>query len=182
MRTGASQIVAALLATAAMTAIPLPVGAQARAAHPGWSRYVDSAAGMSVSYPAGIFSEEDGEPHEGRGQRLRTADGRATLEVYALRNPGRETPRSYLRKFLAIDRHTIEYTRVTERFFAISGTHDNQVFYSRCNFFRGSEPTISCIYLYYPRAETHAWDGIVTRISRSLNAGPAPREGGEEDD
>ena len=27
---------------------------------------------------------------------------------------------------------------------------------------------MQCVYLLYPRAETHAWDGVVTRISRSL--------------
>ena len=42
------------------------------------------------------------------------------------------------------------------------------MFYSRCNYPRGSSGPMQCIYLLYPEAETRAWDAIITRISRSL--------------
>jgi hypothetical protein len=73
-----------------------------------------------------------------------------------------------LASHLAIDKRILDYSRVTNRFFAISGVNEGQVFYSRCNFAPGPDPTIHCIYLYYPQHETRAWDATVTRISRSL--------------
>jgi hypothetical protein len=171
---------------AAAIGLPDPATAQDRPAERadgiGWSRYVEPGSGTSVSYPAGIFSEEDGRPHEGEGRRFRTADNRAVLEVYGLRNTTRETPRSYLDRHLAVDKRILDYSRVTNRFFAISGINEGQVFYSRCNFARGQAPTIRCIYLYYPERETRSWDAIVTRISRSLDGASGRRQPPAEED
>ena len=57
---------------------------------------------------------------------------------------------------------------MTNRFFAISGVNDGQVYYSRCNFPVGVRGPLHCIYLAYPKDEERWWDAIVTRISRSL--------------
>ena len=55
---------------------------------------------------------------------------------------------------------------MTDRFFAVSGIRDGEVYYSRCNF----HGRMHCIYISYPQRELRAWDGIVTRISLSLRA------------
>jgi hypothetical protein len=62
----------------------------------------------------------------------------------------------------------LEYERVTPNFFAISAADQGRVYYSRCNFARSAAGRMHCIYLAYPERETKAWDGVVTRISRSL--------------
>jgi hypothetical protein len=42
------------------------------------------------------------------------------------------------------------------------------ILYRRCNFSANRGGTIHCIDLSYPRSQKRAWDGTVTRISRSL--------------
>ena len=91
-------------------------------------------------------------------------DGRAKFSAYALENEEGDTPRTYLRKFLKVNPSTIDYRRVTDRFFAVSGVRGGEVYYSRCNFYGA----MHCIYISYPQRELRAWDGIVTRISLSL--------------
>jgi hypothetical protein len=159
-----------------------PVGARLRsAAEPelraaaGWSRFDAPALGMSVDYPADLFSVREGAPEQGGGQRFRTADGRARLSVYVLANEDRATPAMYLKEHLRIRRGALSYRRVSRRFFAISGVHDGRIYYSRCNFDRGRNSRMHCIYIVYPQREARAWDYIVTRISRSLRASDASR-------
>ena len=135
----------------------------------GWKVYVNRDAGVAVDYPANVFSVKDGAPKEGTGARFRTADSRAELTVYSLPNASRDTPKTYLERHLMLDRSKLEYRRVSDRFFAISAIRNNKTFYSRCNF-PGAGAPMQCIYLEYPAAETRAWDGIVTRISRSVHA------------
>ena len=144
-------------------------GAAARArelAAPHWSVFAET--GTAVDYPSNIFSVEAGPSPRGTGRRLQTADGRAELVLYVSRNEEHDSPRTYVRKYLAVPKAKLDYTRITDRFFVVSGIQDGRVFYSRCNYPRGSSGPMQCIYLLYPQAETHAWDAIVTRISRSL--------------
>lgn len=132
----------------------------------GWSRYADARLGTSVDVPAGLFSTPAGKPSRGSGERFTTADRRAQLTVYTIRNQAGDTPSSYIRRNLRPNRSGLDYDRVTDRFFAISAVEAGKVHYTRCNFGRGE--MMHCIDLTYPRRETRAWDGIVTRISRSL--------------
>jgi hypothetical protein len=89
------------------------------------------------------------------------------MSIYALPN-NRDTPASYLAKNLKVPRGALEYNRVAGNFFAISGVHRGQVYYSRCNFPAKPDRGIHCIDLVYPERETKAWDAVVTRISLSL--------------
>ncbi len=144
---------------AAQTAVPA-------LAAPQWA--VASQGGTAVDYPANIFTVEAGPSPRGTGRRLQTADGRAEFMLYVSPNEDHDSPRTYVRKYLAVPKATLDYTRITDRFFVVSGIQEGRVFYSRCNYPRGPAGPMQCIYLLYPEAETHAWDAIVTRISRSL--------------
>ena len=62
----------------------------------------------------------------------------------------------------------MDYQRVTPSFFAISGTYQGAIYYSRCNFSSNAGGAVHCFDLKYPKREKRAWDDIVTRISRSL--------------
>jgi len=141
----------------------------------GWSRYVSPETGTVVEYPANVFSDRDDSSE--REARFRTPDSRAKMSVYSLPNDERETPRSYINRHLRIDRSRLTYERITDKFFAISGTRDDLTFYSRCNFVPKPNGTMHCVYLEYPEREERAWDGIVTRISRSLRALEVKAEG-----
>jgi hypothetical protein len=144
----------------------LPAAAQARGpdlSRPDWSIYRGS--GLTVDYPSAVFTVHGGEPSIGHGSELQTADGRARLMIYSLDNPAKLTPRRYLDEHLSVSMGAFDYRRITDRFFVVSGIKENKTYYSRCNFGRGA---VGCVYIQYPENETHAWDGIVTRISRSL--------------
>ncbi len=153
----------ALLLAASCVGAAAQEAAIARA--PGWTTHAD--AGTVVDFPAGIFSVPEGAPPVGNGRRYRTADGRAELSVYTLANADHETPRAYLERHLRSEFKNLDYDRVSRRFFAVSGIVRGKTFYSRCNFER-PRGAMHCIYLDYPADETHAWDRVVTRMSRSL--------------
>jgi len=135
----------------------------------GWSTYVNPELGTAVEYPANIFSAKVEEaPKQGPGVTFLTSDDRGKLAVYVAGEEG-DTPRSYLENHLRIDPSLLAYKRVTDKFFAISGTRDDLVFYSRCNVDPKQDGKMHCVYLEYPARDKRAWDGIVTRISRSLH-------------
>jgi hypothetical protein len=135
----------------------------------GWSSYVSPETGTAVEYPANVFSFRDDSPEREPERLFRTPDGRANMSVYSLSNDERESPRSYIDHHLRIDRSRLTYERITDKFFAISGKRDELTFYSRCNFVPKPNGTMHCVYLEYPEREERAWDGTVTRISRSLS-------------
>jgi hypothetical protein len=149
----------------------IPAAAQeagAAVGGPGWTAYADDY-GTIFDFPAGIFSVSEGAPPIGNGRRFRTADGHADLSVYTLANTEHESARSYLARHLRSEFKNLDYHRVNDRFFAVSGIVCGKTFYSRCNF-ESRHGAMHCIYLTYPAAENRAWDSVVTRISRSLHA------------
>ena len=128
-----------------------------------WTTYTIPETGTSVDMPSSIFSEEAGRP-DGYGQQFKSADGQAILTIQAAANDSNESPAAFLAK-----RHPpryLQYKRVTPRFFAVSSYKNDRVWYNRCNF---SRRLVHCVLINYPAAEEREWDGIVTRISRSLN-------------
>jgi hypothetical protein len=133
-----------------------------------WQVFVDPQFGTQVDYPADVFSRSGGQSERGIGERFRTPDGEAVLEVYSLPNDPPFTPEGFLRANLQTPRNELGYLRVTPSFFAISNVRDGVIYYSRCNFSRSPRPLISCIDLKYPQEQKRAWDDVVTRISRSL--------------
>ena len=132
--------------------------ARAEWALPRWSVMTD-ARGTRVDYPAGIFTIDEGAPPRGIGRVLDSADGDARLMV---------SPASFVASNLTMPASRIDYRRITDRFFAISGENDGRIFYSRCNFPDGRNGPFHCIFLSYKTSEKEAWDDIVTRISLSL--------------
>jgi hypothetical protein len=159
---------ACVLAVTCMSVSVMAVDRAYDLGHPGWTIYVDRDAATAVDYPAAIFSVDAGDPTRGTGKEFRTSDGRAKLTIYTLANAERDRPRSYLKHHLLIGPGDVEYRRVTRRFFALSGVHDGEVFYSRCNFSRDRHRTMRCIFVQYPEEEIKAWDRVITRISLSL--------------
>ena len=102
------------------------------------------------------------------GQRFKSADGRADLSIYSLPNEAGETPATYLRHNLRMDRSALQYTRIARSFFAISSEREGVILYSRCNFSKRGRGAIHCFDLVYPQEEKRSWDAVVTRISLSL--------------
>jgi hypothetical protein len=132
-----------------------------------WRTFEVPDFGTKIQYPADIFSPA-GQPEMGLGQRFERADGRAVLSIYARPNKAGETPRTYLRKHLRVNRSALDYMRIARSFFAVSSERDGIILYSRCNFSGGARGVIHCFDLKYPRQEKRSWDAVVTRISLSL--------------
>jgi hypothetical protein len=133
-----------------------------------WDTFVESSFGTQVEYPTDLFSISEGPSERGIGEHFRTADGRARLLIYSLPNDTRATPARFLRSNLKASRIAVDYQRVTASFFAISGSYQGTIYYSRCNFSSNAGGAVHCFDLKYPEREKRAWDDIVTRISRSL--------------
>ena len=133
-----------------------------------WTVFVELKYGTRLDVPGAVFATPDGLATRGVGRQFKRPDGRATLAVYSQRNNARDTPASYLRKNLQSPRAALDYERVTPEFFAISAVMGDSIYYSRCNFSHNGDGAIHCFDLKYPAQERQSWDGIVTRMSRSL--------------
>jgi hypothetical protein len=139
-----------------------------------WTVFVETEYGTRLDVPGAVFALPDGPANRGVGRQFKTPDGRASLAVYSQRNDARDTPASYLRKNLQSPRAALDYERVTPEFFAIAAVMRGSIYYSRCNFSHDAGRAIHCFDLKYPVQERQSWDGIVTRMSRSLR----PLQGG----
>jgi hypothetical protein len=133
-----------------------------------WTVFVELKYGTRLDVPGAVFATPDGPATRGLGQQFKRPDGRATLAVYSQRNNARDTPASYLRRNLQSPRSGLDYERVTPEFFAIAAAMGDSIYYSRCNFSSNGGGAIHCFDLKYPVQERQSWDGIVTRMSRSL--------------
>jgi hypothetical protein len=144
------------------------VPAVANAGDADWRRYVLPKSGTAVEVPVAIFSKDAGSPENGSGQRLTTGDGRADLTIQAIPNPAGDSPAKFLAKMQPPS--AIVYKRVTSDFFVVSSVRNGKIWYDRCNRSSGSGGYMNCIQINYPAAEKRQWDGIVTRISHSLES------------
>ncbi|GLH75607.1 hypothetical protein SSBR45G_05150 [Bradyrhizobium sp. SSBR45G] len=138
-------------------------GSAVRAEPVRWSTYRIPETGTSIDIPVSVFSETAGRP-DGYGQRFQTGDGRANLTVQSAPNDAQDSPARFLAK--KNPPPNIQYKRITSRFFAVSSYKGDYVWYNRCNFAGGY---VHCVLINYPRAWERDWDGLVTRISLSLN-------------
>lgn len=125
-------------------------------------------SGMSVDYPAGIFTVDAGPTDKWQGRKLRSPDGTAGFIFYVQENLEHDTPASFLKSRLSAPQTLIDYQRITDRFAAVSGVREGRIYYSRCNFPYGASGPIHCLELVYSESEKRNWDPIVTRISLSL--------------
>ena len=133
-----------------------------------WTTFVEPQFGTRLELPSQMFTVHEGPSIKGVGEEYATSDGRAALAIYSQRNLRREAPATYLKRNYKAPRRAMDYVRVTRSFFAVSAVNQGTIYYSRCNFSRRSGGTVHCFDLKYPASEKRAWDGIVTRISRSL--------------
>jgi hypothetical protein len=132
-----------------------------------WRTFEVPEFGTRVQFPANIFAPA-GQPERGSGQQFKRADGRAILSIYSRPNATGESPATYLKQNLRVDRSALDYHRIARSFFAISSERDGVILYSRCNFSGRGHRAIHCFDLRYPQEEKRSWDAIVTRISLSL--------------
>jgi hypothetical protein len=145
------------------------IGLHGAASQSGWDIFTEPQLGTRIEIPTAIFTRSAGPAKKGTGQQFETEDGRAGLIVYSIPNADRrETPARFMSENYKAPAGAVDYKRVTGTFFAISAIHDDEIYYSRCNFSPTAGGAIHCFDLKYPKRDKRAWDGIVTRMSLSL--------------
>ena len=127
-----------------------------------WSVY-SNTLGARVDYPRSLLPVTAKGPTPG-GTLFLSADGRAQLEIFSLRNRSGESPKRLIDRVRQQHEH-LTYQRVSHNFFAGSTIRRTRILYRRCNFV---DAMIHCIDMRYPLNEKNAWDRIVTRVSLSL--------------
>jgi hypothetical protein len=156
-----------IIVSAILIAGAAACAARAESAAATWAIYRD-AQGTSVEYPRDVFSVEQEPSEQEPGRVLSTEDGRARFHVYSLPNPNALSPGAFMRANFRAQRSALTYDRVSQNFFALSTRRDGMIVYLRCNFSSARASTLHCVDIRYPVNEKRDWDGIVTRISRSL--------------
>ena len=141
--------------------------ARAETAAASWAIHRD-AQGTSVEYPRDVFAVEQEPSEQEPGRVFSTEDGRARFHVYSLPNPNALSPGAFMRANFRAQRSALTYDRVSQNFFALSTRREGMIVYLRCNFSSARSSTLHCVDIRYPVNEKRDWDGIVTRISRSL--------------
>ena len=126
-------------------------------------RYAIPSTGNSVDMPVSIFTSDAGAPDGGTGRKFFTEDRRADLTVQSVANPANDSPAKFLAKMQPPA--GIVFKRVTSDFFVVSSIRNDRIWYNRCNRGHGS---MNCVMINYPVAEKRQWDGVVTRISKTL--------------
>jgi hypothetical protein len=148
---------------AALVTAGIIAAAPAIAADTEWRRYVIPSTGTSVEMPVSIFSSDAEVPDGGTGRKFFTEDRRADLTVQSVANPANDSPATFLAKMSPPA--GIVYKRVSSGFFVVSSIRGDRIWYNRCNRGNGS---MNCVMINYPAAEKRQWDGVVTRISKTL--------------
>ena len=156
-----------IIVSAVLTVGAAVCAAQTESSAAGWAIYRD-AQRTSVEYPQDVFSVEQEPSEQEPGRVFSTEDGRARLHVYSVPNVNALSPGAFVRANFPSQRSTLTYDRVSRDFFAVSTRRDGMIVYLRCNFSSGSASSLHCVEIRYPANEKRDWDGIVTRISRSL--------------
>lgn len=109
------------------------------------------------------------------GQIFRSRDGKAFLQTAVFANFERVSPAQYKVKVTrSYAGARIEYERLADTFFVISGVRGKEVFYERVTF-SCSGRLINAWAMTYPQAEGALYDRIVEEVARSFR----PAEGRE---
>jgi hypothetical protein len=159
-----------LLQLALLTVMLLALAAIAWAEGP-WATYVNPRFGTTADYPADVFTELDEPPENGDGQGFRSEDGQAQLLIYGQHNVRRDSPQSYLEKYVDLAGVEVTLRQVTDRFYVVSGIRGSRVLYERCNFPLRTDGIVHCLGLSFPAKHRAKWDPIAARIANSLRSG-----------
>lgn len=160
-----------LASAVALFGLTLSTAFAARAQPPDWTEIVHPQRGFAIAYPSEVFVPKTGAASED-GQVLVSRDGAAKLLVGTFDNTGAFSLDGY-RRFLLEQNYSgadLDYERRKERWFVISGTRGDTMFYERVTFVCGGR-LINSWAMLYPVSERRFYDPIVERVARSYSPG-----------
>jgi hypothetical protein len=156
------------LLLAATLAGPLTLFAENSTAQDGAmvATYRNERHGFALAYPTNKFLALP--PASDSARMFVSRDGNARLLAGALRNIDSKNLRDY-RDFLLSASYPgaqIDYAPVRDKWFVLSGTRGNTMFYERVTFTCGGR-TINSWAMLYPAAERNVYDPIINQVHRS---------------
>jgi DnaJ domain len=125
--------------------------------------------GFQLSYPADVFLAKGGSTADDN-RLLASADGRALMRVYFVRNRTATTP-SQVRTSLLATRYagaTLDYAPRREFWFVLSGTLGDETFYERV-IFSCDRQSVHGWLMTYPVAERQIYDALLEQINRTYH-------------
>ncbi len=155
----------------AVLALLLALGTFASAAAPAesWTRYQDGVDRCRLDYPDGLF---DLGAIDAENVQWFSGPGKNTyFRVNSLSNEEQLTPRQIRAEYLKEKgKADLVYERTKTDFLVLSGFRGSNIFYTKVTLSPDNE-TICVLHISYPRKAKRAFDAVVTRMSRSFNAG-----------
>lgn len=136
-----------------------------------WVTVKHAKRGFMIAYPASLFTPQAGMSGED-GRVFASPDGQARLLVGTFENTADFNLASY-RDYLVKENYTgakLDYERMKDKWFVISGTRGDTMFYERVTFTCGGKLVNSWAMLY-PVAERRTYDRVVEAVARSYQPG-----------
>lgn len=136
-----------------------------------WATLHNERHGFLIAYPINVF-EQKTDPTTDEGRVLYSRDGKARLLVGAFANED-ETTLAHYRDFLLQESYAgaaLDYAPLRDKWFVLSGTMGEQVFYERVSFTCGGR-LINSWAMIYPNSESRFYDRVVEAIARTYTPG-----------
>jgi hypothetical protein len=133
-----------------------------------WAVYQDETEKCRLEYASSVFTlgEKDGEDF----QRFSGPNNDIYFRVAGLPNDEHMSPKQIRAEYIKKrGRGEIVYERTKSDFLVLSGIRDQKIFYSKVAVSSNAK-NICVLHIVYPQKAKHAFDTIVTRMSRSFKA------------
>lgn len=157
-------------ATVACVALSAPASA-VRQRVSDWTALYHAERGFTIAYPGDVFTLS-ADAKSADGNVLVSRDGKAKLLIGAFDNESAFTLAAYhdYLKETSYAGARIDYDRMREKWFVISGTRGDTMFYERVTFTCGGKLVNSWVMLY-PVAERVFYDRVVEAVARTYMPG-----------
>ena len=136
-----------------------------------WATISHPRHGFHIAYPGNVFSTTGGKVSED-GQVFVSRDGDAKLIVGAFINESQATLEEYRTQLLEENYPgaNLDYTPVNRKWFVLSGTQGDTLFYYRVSFTCEGR-LINSWALIYPVSERRFYDRVVEAVARTYTPG-----------
>ncbi len=141
-----------------------------------WATMRNERHGFTIAYPIDVFEQKTA-PTTDEGRVLLSKDGKAKLLIGAFENSENSSLDDY-RKFLLDNQWAgaaIDYAPVRQKWFVLSGTRNDEIFYERVSFTCGGK-LINSWAMTYPAAERKVYDRVLEAVAKTYLPG-AGKEG-----
>jgi hypothetical protein len=132
-----------------------------------WQVYRDTIYECRLQYPSSVFVQDPLDVAQ-EGQRFSGTDETIYFRVLGFKNSTELSAAQIKAKYFAASvPGDVVYERTKTEFVVLSGYRDDSIFYVKVSL-SPDKRTACVLEIVYPRKSKNAFDGIVTRMSRSF--------------